>query len=131
MSLLGSLAFSVNGGINACTEARREILAADGAVPASVREDVLLLVSELVTNAVRHAGVGADQAVRVELKRSGRGVRVEVAHPGNGFHHKPELPSLDATGGWGLVLVDRIASLWGITRSTIGTSVWFELWSEA
>jgi two-component sensor histidine kinase len=131
MSPLGSLAFSLRGGIDACTAARREIIAADGAVPASLREDVLLLVSELVTNAVRHAGVGADQALGVELERSGRGVRVEVAHPGNGFHYKPEAPSLDATSGWGLVLVDRIANLWGITRSTIGTSVWFELWSEA
>lgn len=100
-------------------------------MPASAREDVLLLVSELVTDAVRHAGVGPDRSVRVELKWWPRPVRVEVAHPGNGFEHDPEPPAPEATGGWGLLLVDRIADRWGMTNGTGGTSVWFELRSEA
>jgi two-component sensor histidine kinase len=126
-----SLAFSVNGGLEASSEARRAVLAGDGAVPTSAREDILLLVTELVTNAVRHAGVGPDRSLRVELRRAARWVRVEVAHPGNGFQHKPEPPSLDAGGGWGLVLLDRIADRWGITSWAGGTCVWFELRLEA
>jgi two-component sensor histidine kinase len=128
MSLVSDrLAFSLNGGIEASSAAREAVLAGDGAVPAPVRDDILLLVTELVTNAVRHGGVGPDQSLRVELRRWPRRVRVEVAHPGSGFVHKPLPPSADAAGGWGLVLVDRIADRWGITNDAGGTCVWFEL----
>ncbi len=123
------LAFSVNGGVGACSEARRAVLAGDRAVPASAREDILLLVSELVTNAVRHADVGPDRSLHVELKRWPSRVRVEVAHPGPGFEHEGVPPSLDATGGWGLVIVDRIADRWGIASRSGATCVWFELQS--
>ena len=125
------LSFSLNGGLEACSEARRAVSAGDGAVPASAREDILLLVSELVTNAVRHAGVGPEQSLRVELKRWPRRVRVEVVHPGRGFDHEAVPPSPEMTGGWGLVLVDRIADRWGITSETGSTRVWFELRSAA
>jgi anti-sigma regulatory factor (Ser/Thr protein kinase) len=125
------LAFSVNGGLQAGSEARRAVLAGDGAVPASACEDVLLLVTELVTNAVRHANVGPDRSLRIKLTRWPRRVRVEVGHSGQGFEHESTLPSLDATGGWGLVLVDRIADRWGITSGTGRTCVWFELRSES
>ena len=125
-----ALAFSVNGGLEAASAARRAVLAGDGAVPSSVREDVLLLVSELVTNAVRHAGVGPDQSLSVELTRSSRTVRVEVVHPGNGFRRKPARRRSDAVGGWGLVLVDRIAERWGIAGEAADTCVWFELRSD-
>jgi hypothetical protein len=98
-------------------------------VAPSVREDILLLVSEL-SNAVRHAGVGPDRSLRVVLKRWPRGVRVEVAHPGAGFEHTP-LPPVGAAGGWGLVLVDRIAESWGIAKRSGGTCMWFELRTKA
>lgn len=127
----GGLAFSVNGGIGASSAARRAVLAGGGAVPDAAREDILLLVTELVTNAVRHADVGPDRSLRVELTRWLQKVRVEVAHPGSGFEHNPEPPAPEATGGWGLVLVDRIADRWGITNGTRGTCVWFELGSRA
>jgi len=121
------LAFSVNGGVHACSEARRAVLAGDGAVPASARDDILLLVSELVTNAVRHADVGPDRSLQIELRRWPDRVRVEVAHTGPGFEHEGVPPTLDATGGWGLVIVDRIADRWGITSRSGATRVWFEL----
>jgi hypothetical protein len=47
------------------------------------------------------------------------------------FEHPPAPPSPDAVGGWGLMLVDRIADRWGIANGTGGTCVWFELLSEA
>jgi hypothetical protein len=101
-----SLAFWVNGGLGAGSDARRAVLAGDGAVPTSVRgDDILLLVSELVTNAVRHAGVEAGWAGAGGAQAVARRVRVEVAHPGKGFQHKPVAPALGANGGWGLVLV--------------------------
>jgi two-component sensor histidine kinase len=120
-------AFSFKGGLGASSEARRAIIAGDGAMPAAVRDDILLLVSELVTNAVRHGDVGPDRSVRVELKRLPQHVRVEVLHPGRGFEHEAVPPHSGTASGWGLVLVDRIADRWGIASRPGATCVWFEL----
>jgi hypothetical protein len=60
-------AFALNGRREAASAARRAVLARNGVLPACVREDVLLLVTELVTNAVRRAEVGPEQSLRVEL----------------------------------------------------------------
>jgi signal transduction histidine kinase len=72
----------LSGGPDAGFEARQAIRAGDGSLAAGVREDVLLLVTELVTNAVRHAPVGADQSLRVAVQMGARRVRVEVSDPG-------------------------------------------------
>jgi serine/threonine-protein kinase RsbW len=120
-------AFSLNGGVEAASAARRAVLAGDGAVPAFIRDDVLLLVTELVTNAVRHGAVGPDRSLRVELKRRPRQVRVEVADPGPGFTAVPTRLKGKESNGWGLLLVDRIAERWGVKRRASGTCVWFEI----
>jgi hypothetical protein len=49
-----------------------------------------------------------------------------VTHPGTGFAHAPGNRARGG-GGWGLVLVERIAERWGMTSATARTSVWFEL----
>src|ERR671910_629543 len=64
--------------------ARRALLGCNGELPGSIRGDVLLLVTELVSNAVRHAKPGADRALRVELRRRKRIVRVAVFDGGGG-----------------------------------------------
>jgi anti-sigma regulatory factor (Ser/Thr protein kinase) len=125
------LAFSVHGGFDAAPAAREAVRGADGAIPSALREDVLLLVTELVTNAVLHAGVGPDQFLQVELTHWPRRLRVEVTQPGDGFRCDRVDPSPGTSGGWGLVLVDRIADGWGIISSTGGTGVWFDLRSGA
>jgi anti-sigma regulatory factor (Ser/Thr protein kinase) len=87
--------------------------------------DLRLCVSELVTNAVRH---GDSQDGRVELAveiAAGR-LRVEVLDGGNGFVPVPRDPDPTAPGGWGLVVVDRLADRWGV-EDTGGTRVWFEM----
>ena len=106
--------------------ARRALLAGNGALPSSVRDDVLLLVTELVTNAVRHANAGPDAVVRVELRRGSDLVRVAVSDEGAGF--AAEAPyEREAADGWGLALVDRIADRWAITPTASGTCAWFEM----
>jgi serine/threonine-protein kinase RsbW len=107
--------------------ARAAVAACDGQVPASVRSDVLLLVTELVANAVRHGGVGPDQSLLVELRRWPRRLRVEVVDPGGHFARVRPRSSADDSGGWGLVLVERIAERWGIGHGESGTCVWFEV----
>lgn len=96
-----------------------------GRVDRAVVEDVKLLVSELVTNAVRHQK--AKGTIEMEVDLAGRAVRVEVSDPGSGFS-KPKVgePPPDALGGRGLLIVDRVASRWGVTPGR-PTRVWFEL----
>jgi anti-sigma regulatory factor (Ser/Thr protein kinase) len=91
-----------------------------------VRDDLLLLLTELVTNAVRHGDAGPDRPLNVTLERRPRCVRVEVVDPGAGFVPRPPRAP-DGSGGWGLVLVERIAERWGVSPALPGTCVWFEL----
>jgi two-component sensor histidine kinase len=106
---------------------RQVVLAGNGLVPAAVRDEVLLLVSELVTNALRHTGMRSDQLLRVELRRWPGLVRLAVVDKGTGFTLDPERFGRDESGGWGLFLVDRIADRWGVVPTTTGTRVWFEI----
>ena len=85
--------------------------------------DVRLLVSELVTNAVRHA---AGDVLRLVIARRRGVLRVEVHDPGEGFEVSPPSPDPHRSSGWGLVLVDELADRWGVD-GTPRTRVWFEM----
>ena len=91
---------------------------------ADLRDDVHLLVSELVSNSVLHA-----EAEHVELHAESepRGVRIEVSDPGPGFDQDARRePSYTGDGGFGLLIVDKVANRWGTGRN--GTAhVWFEI----
>ena len=121
-----TLVFGLAPGPMAGSGARRELLAGDGIVPSSVRDDVLLLMTELVTNAVCHSSAGPDALVRVELRRGTEIVRVAVCDEGGGFTAEAPLDRNEADG-WGLTLVDRIADRWAVTPTASGTCAWFEI----
>jgi anti-sigma regulatory factor (Ser/Thr protein kinase) len=90
----------------------------------SVRGSLRLLVSELVTNSVRHV-TGSTEPVELAVRIGPRAIRVEVRDGGSGF--KPGKPQpRGADGGFGLFLVERMASRWGVDTQD-GTRVWFEL----
>ena len=110
----------------AASAVRRAFLAQDGALPNLVRDDVLLLLTELVNNAVGHADTAPGPAVRVEIGQWFGMVRVAVWDEGRGFTY-PTTSRSDETGGWGLVLVDRIADRWAVAPAPTGTRVWFEI----
>jgi anti-sigma regulatory factor (Ser/Thr protein kinase) len=122
-----ALAFELEGGPGVGGEARRAVVAGDGELPPAVRGDVLLLLTELVTNAVRHGAAGPRQPVRVEMRQWPRRVRVEVIDEGTEFTQIRRREGARESGGWGLLLVDRIADSWGVGRSASGTCVWFEI----
>lgn len=113
-------------GPTAASAARNALLALEGRVDDELLGDVRLLVSELVTNSVRHSNIRARDIVCLDVEVSETALRVEVADTGEGFTPTPR--DLDRTrpGGWGLYLVDRIADRWGVARDN-RTRVWFEV----
>jgi two-component sensor histidine kinase len=121
-----NLVFELAPEPTAGSAARRELLAGNGILPSSVRDDVLLLVTELVSNAVRHSSVGPDGLVRVELRRGTDMVRVAVSDEGTGFTATAPRERNEADG-WGLALIDRIADRWAVTPTASGTCAWFEI----
>jgi two-component sensor histidine kinase len=82
-------------------------------------DDVKLLVSELVTNSVRHAALS--ETVRVRVKVADDRIRLEVIDQGAGFS---EIPM--SIGGLGLVIVEQLAEDWGVQMDGNFT-VWVEL----
>jgi anti-sigma regulatory factor (Ser/Thr protein kinase) len=89
---------------------------------------LMLLVSELVSNAVLHSDAPPASGILLCARLLDRGaVRVEVIDRGSGFTVRPRDPAR-ADGGFGLYLVDRQANCWGVDRAG-GTRVWFELGS--
>jgi anti-sigma regulatory factor (Ser/Thr protein kinase) len=113
-------------GPTAAAEARAALSTLDGRVARSVLDDLRLLVSELVTNSVRHAGAGPRAKVGLEVVSRPRTVRVEVTDAGPGFEPRPRTEDQEKGSGWGLHLVAQIAERWGVDRSE-RTRVWFEL----
>jgi anti-sigma regulatory factor (Ser/Thr protein kinase) len=112
----------------AAAAARQALRDGNGILPSRIRDDVLLLVSELVTNAVRHAGAGPDRPVHVQLLRGPRWIVVAVADQGPGFAwHPADSSNGNESGGWGLFFVDQLADRWGVECTASGTRVWFEI----
>lgn len=110
----------------AVPDARRALDALDEQVSAQTLDDLRLLVSELVTNSVRHAGLIESQTIELKVKLLPEAVRVEVNDQGAGFQPTPRTAQSDDQSGWGLYLVSRLADRWGVTSDGV-TRVWFEL----
>lgn len=93
-------------------------------------DTIKLLVSELVTNSVRHAALADQDVIEVSVTAAGETVRVEVLDPGHGFDPAGRRISLDdadeRTSGWGLYLTDMLTHRWGVSRAD-QTRVWFEI----
>src|SRR3954454_3820395 len=93
----------------------------NGQVPADVLDDALLVVSELVTNAVTH-GRG-ELVLQADLEEAQ--IRGRVMDQGSGFDHEPLDPGVGAIGGRGLLVVDRLCRSWGVRDGV--ADVWFVL----
>ncbi len=106
--------------------ARRAVDGLETALDDETVATVRLLVSELVTNSVRHGS--PDQAGEIELSvaASPETVRVEVADSGPGFATRPRFEGQDEGSGWGLHLLDALSDRWGTERNG-HMRVWFEL----
>jgi anti-sigma regulatory factor (Ser/Thr protein kinase) len=87
-----------------------------------VEHTVTLLASEVVGNAVRHANLEPDQRIVFFARLSDDFARVEVADQGQGFE-----PESVRSEGFGLRLLSKLASRWGVDCTDRGCKVWFEV----
>jgi signal transduction histidine kinase len=99
-------------------------------LPDELEAALLLLTSELVNNSVVHGRASKADVIEIELSVSANCLRAQVTDPGSGFAPAGRGRELDEPGGWGLVLVERMAKSWGVERDD-NTRVWFELAAAA
>ncbi|WP_416970467.1 ATP-binding protein [Streptomyces sp. 4F14] len=91
--------------------------------PACSVDDCVLMLSELVTNAILYGQADGDRHVRVEWFRDGTSLRVEVHDPGLSADVQVQRPAADDAHGRGLLLVESIADSWQSGPSHFGGTV--------
>lgn len=101
----------------------RTVLESHWSLQEPVTEDAVLLVSELVGNAVRHTGA---LVFGLRMMRRRGWIRVEVRDPSRGLPCLLPVHGLD-TSGRGLFLVDTLSDRWGVDLLPRGKTTWFEI----
>ena len=115
----------IGGGPRAAGRARSELSRLRADLDPPLLETVRLLVTELVTNSVRHAGAAAVELVVLVGRER---VRVEIANPGSTFERETRDSNQITEGGWGLFLVERLSDDWGVRSESGGYQrVWFDI----
>ncbi|HEY2601948.1 MAG TPA: ATP-binding protein [Thermoleophilaceae bacterium] len=116
----------LTSGPDAIAAARRGLDSLETEVGSQRLHDMRLLVSELVTNSVRHAVAGDSEQLELAVLVSKQCIHVSVTDPGPGFEASPRSPDDDPGSGWGLFLVEQLSDRWGVEVNG-STQVWFEL----
>ncbi|MEA2451043.1 MAG: hypothetical protein QOG63_2975 [Thermoleophilaceae bacterium] len=110
----------------AAAEARRALVGL--ALPETARETLALIVSELVSNAIRHAGLATSDPITVQLTNGEGTVRLAVHDGGPGFASRP--PGRDdalASDGRGLTIIAALSEAWGVDCDAHGCTVWCDV----
>ena len=102
--------------------AARRLLVREG-LDDDLQHTVCLLTSEVVTNSIRHARLGERDRIVLAARMTPEFVRVEVRDPGDGFD--PDVRH--GSPGYGLRMLDMLASRWSVDRADNGCRVWFEV----
>jgi anti-sigma regulatory factor (Ser/Thr protein kinase) len=90
-------------------------------------DDLRLVVSELVTNSVRHAHLRPEDRITLRVDARADVIRVEIHDRGPGFEPVATPATMYQESGWGLYLISQIAERWGVSSDGDGTTVWLEL----
>ena len=120
----GGISLRLNGGPEAGARARRALSGLRADIDPPLMETLRLLVTELVSNSVRHA---RSETVVLKIAVGRSAVLTEVTDEGPGFDPVQAGPSSTKDSGWGLFLVERLAHRWGVVQDGDATRVWFEL----
>jgi anti-sigma regulatory factor (Ser/Thr protein kinase) len=123
--VISRLHMQLRPGAEAAGEGRHALDPLEGSIDERQLDTLRLLVTELITNSVRHAEEA--KWIGLDIVIYANAVRVQVSDRGAGFDppDEPE-PHRDRPGGWGLCLVDRMSDRWGVANNA-DTRVWFEL----
>jgi anti-sigma regulatory factor (Ser/Thr protein kinase) len=114
----------------AAAEARHALVGL--VLPQRTREDLALIVTELVTNAVLHAGLVPGDPIGVKVENGPHSVRLAVHDGGRGFEAPSRLPGATLVAGHrGLVIVDALSNTWGIDCGGDGCTVWCQIAIDA
>jgi anti-sigma regulatory factor (Ser/Thr protein kinase) len=105
----------------AASSARRALH--DAGLDAELDHTITLLASEAVANCVRHAGMCPEDRILFVARVLPDRVVIEVADTGRGFD--PEVRH--HAEGYGLRLIDQLATRWGTERTSDGNMIWFEV----
>ena len=98
-----------------------------GLVAPWILEDARLLACELVTNSVRHGDLWSGTTIALRLDLTAKTLRLEVENAGTaGAVTSSSEGQREGYGGYGLELVELLATRWGVTRDH-NTSVWLEM----
>jgi anti-sigma regulatory factor (Ser/Thr protein kinase) len=103
------------------SKARGVVARAFVGLPETLLDDAQLLVSEAVSNAIKHSEQPADVPIRLSGYLAGSRARIEVADEGPGL-------TRDAVrDGFGFRIFDEIATAWGVGQIDGRSTTWFEL----
>lgn len=90
-------------------------------------DDLVQIVSELVTNAIVHGKTARGRQIGVAIDQDSERVRIEVRDTGDGIPRKRRGERPLAVSGWGLGIVEILSTSWGVTEQVIGKTVWAEI----
>jgi anti-sigma regulatory factor (Ser/Thr protein kinase) len=119
-----SVTLRLMGGPHAAAKARGALAGLRADIDQPCMETLRLLVTELVTNSIKHAGA---ETVSLRVLVAGSAVWTEVRDEGPGFDPDTTGTPRQDRSGWGLFLVERLARRWGVQQEEGSTTVWFEL----
>ncbi len=125
MDLAKSVDLRLQVRADAPAQGRREVGALAAGLPEDLRENLQLLVSELIANSLRHGQLTDEDWIALRARVGPTSVRVEVSDPGRSFqppHGRDPGTPASRSGLW---MLNQIATRWGMVRDT-DTLVWFE-----
>lgn len=114
------------GSLKAAGEARRQLSSLRSVLEPQRLDELRILVNELVTNSLRHAGTLSSGWIGLRVGASPHAIRVEVTDQGPGFLPELVAPEFEQTSGRGLFLVQALSDRWGVSRND-ETTVWAEM----
>lgn len=121
----GRQEFLLEGHPRSVGEARHRVLdVGEAFVEESLLPELGLVISEVMSNAVRHSDEAG--AILLAVTPKDDYLCVQVTDPGPGLAPRPRATAPDEEGGWGFFLIEHMTRRWGLTRQDNRTRVWFE-----
>jgi serine/threonine-protein kinase RsbW len=100
---------------------------ATAGVAEEVRQDAMLVISELVSNAVKHGAALPEGEVRVSWLIDDVCLHIAITDGGAATRPNPAVATVFALGGRGLDIVRMVSRQWGVTQEGTSVTVWADI----